>query len=148
MIKSIRSLFVATTLALSLTTLVGCAAVLPLIPKIVSVITDAVLILDTIDTTVQEVFRQNPDIPDRTRAKYTIVMTKAQQALNSAQHTLQGTQDLDQKQYDAAFAEFKQAYTELLALLEKEGLMQNNMLGSGEGAVQIPQPEALTYKVE
>lgn len=127
----------------------GCAAIMPVIPKIVSVVTDALVIMGIIDGAVQEYFRTHPNTPPEVIKKYRTVYNKAMNALNSAQHALEGVEDLDQDQYDAAFNEFKLAFIELKELLSKEGLMQGNALNASPGTtVVIPEPEALTLEVD
>lgn len=127
----------------------GCAAVMPLIPQIVSIVTDAMVVMGIIDNAAQEYFRSHPNVDPMVRAKYVQAFQKAMVALNAAQHALRGAEDLDQKQYDAAFAEFKAAYQELLALLEKQGMMNQQYLSAAPGEqVYVPTPEALSYKVE
>jgi len=130
------------------TPLAGCAAVMPLIPQIVSVVTDAMVVLGIIDNAVGEYFRSHPDLDPVVRARYVQAFQKAMTALNAAQHALRGAEDIDQQQYDAAFAEFKAAYQELLALLEKQGMLRQQYLSASPGTqVYVPTPEALTFRV-
>lgn len=126
----------------------GCAAALEAIPVIASVVTDAAQVLSVIDLAVQEFFRTHPDTPASVRARYTDAMTKAHRALNASQKALRGVQDIDQKQYDAAFVEFREAYKDLVAVLTDEGLMNGSKLSAGiDSTVEIPEPEALTLRV-
>lgn len=128
----------------------GCAAVLPAIPTVVSVITDAIAILNIIDNAVQTYFATHPATPEKVKTAYASAYRKAMSSLNAANHALTGVEDLDQKQYDAAFAEFQLAYRELLDLLSKEGLMRegNQLRVSFDETVQLPEPAALTHRVD
>lgn len=142
-------LLVALTLALAIALAPACAAVLPVLPQIVSVLTDALAVLKIIDNAANEYFRTHPDTPPEVRARYVELYADAINALNAANHSLRGASDLDQKQYDAAFEEFKGAYVELAEFLKREGLMSGSMLKTGDGTeVKIPEPEALSFKVE
>ena len=127
----------------------GCAAIMPVIPQIVSVVTDAMLIMDIIDTTARTFFDTHPQVSPEVRQKYADVYAKALNALNVAQAALRAAEDLDQAQYDRAFAEFKQAYSELMDLLGKQGMVQGQYLAATPGQhVYLPEPLALTYRVE
>ena len=126
----------------------GCAAVMPVIPQIVSVVTDAMVVLGIVDSSVQEYFRTHPDLDPAVRAQYVDVYQKALRALDAAQAALRGVEQLDQKQYDAAFAQFKAAYQELLDLLEQKGMLRQQYLSAAPGqSVYLPMPEALSYRV-
>lgn len=152
--KKLVSRFVVTLLVIlvsfcSVVTATGCAAVIPMIPKIASVITDAIAILQIIDGAVQEFFRTHPDAPPELRARYTALHAKSLAALNAANHSLEGVEDLDQNQVDAAFAEFRAAYLELRDFLASEGLMVGGVVKAGDGTeIQIPEPEALTVRID
>jgi hypothetical protein len=127
----------------------GCAALIPLIPQIVSVVTDALCVLGIIDKAVAEYWRTHPATDPVVVAKYNELYQKALAALNAAQKSLRGATELDQKEYDKAFADFKAAYAELQQLLRKQGVMQGNYLsvGAGQAPVYIPDPEAITFQV-
>ena len=142
-------LALALTLCVAAPVNTGCAAVLPVIPKIVAVITDAIAIMQIIDNAVQTYFATHPDVPAKVKQAYALAYRKAMDGLNAANHALTGVEDLDQQQYDAAFEEFKQAYLDLLDLLAKQGLMQGNQLRvSPTETVELPEPAALTFRVE
>jgi hypothetical protein len=124
----------------------ACAELVPLIPTIVSIITDAVVVIETIDGVVQEHFRA-VDVSPEVRAAYTQVHSRCLAALNAANHALRGAEKLDQKQFDAAFDDFDAAYRDLRVLLEKEGLLEGDRLKAGGTEIVIPDPEVLTYRV-
>lgn len=126
----------------------GCAAAIQAIPVIQSVVTDAARVLTIIDIAVREFFRTH-DTPGDIKARYAELMSRTHVALNASQKLLRGVQDIDQKQYDAAFVEFREAYKELVGLLRDEGLMRGNKLAGRDGAdpVEVPEPEAMTLQV-
>ncbi len=146
MIRTIKLLLLCCCLGAPLG---GCAAVMPVIPQIVSVVTDAMVIMGIIDNAAQEYFRTHPNVTPEARAKYVNLYQKALNALNTAQHALTGVEDLDQKQYDAAFSEFRKAYQELTDLLDRQGMLNQGYLSAAPGEqVYVPAPVALAYKVE
>lgn len=127
----------------------GCKTIMPVIPKVVSVLNDATTVLNIIDGAAQEFFRQYPDIPPEKRAKYVELHARALSAVNAANSTLRGVQDIDQGQYDAAFLEFRRVYAELKKFIEAEGIMQAGQLRASDGTPQpLPDPVALTFKVD
>lgn len=127
----------------------GCAAIMPLLPKIVSVVTDAMLVMDIIDTAARTYFDTHPQVTPEVRQKYANVYTKALAALKAAQAACRGAEELDQAQYDQAFAEFRKAYAELMELLGKQGMLQGQYLAAAPGEqVYIPEPVALSYRVQ
>jgi hypothetical protein len=146
--KHLHQLLIALCLIIAPIGMTSCAALLPALPAISTVVTDALVILNVIDAAVGDFFRQNPATPAKVQRAYREAFTRAMHALNAAQHAIEGEKKLDQQDYDAAFNAFKQAFIELKALLEQEGLMQNGMLRAGQDeSVLIPEPQALTYRV-
>lgn len=129
---------------------VSCASILPALPKIVSVLSDASAVLQIVDTAAQEFFRTHPDIPPETRARYVDLYSKTVSSLNGANHALRGVQDVDQEQYDAAFKEFRAAYADLSVFLKDEGIMTGSGLKASPegGEIDLPEPLALTYRVD
>jgi hypothetical protein len=145
-----RMLLVILCLATATATFSACATLLPLIPQIVSIVTDAMNVLDIVDTAVNQYLRTHPNTPPEFAQKYAVLYAKTRTALNAATNSLKGVSDLDQKQYDSAFAEFKTAYLELTALLEKQGVTTGGYLTASldSGPVRIPEPEALRFQVQ
>jgi hypothetical protein len=134
------------TIVLALS-LFGCGAIMQALPVVAGVLSDASQTLEVIDVAVQEWIRTtNP--PEQHRIKYAKIKQNAHRALSTATHTVQGASDLDQKQYDAAFAEFKQAFGEMKSFLEDTGAMGGGALSASGEAAEIPEPLALTAKIE
>jgi hypothetical protein len=104
--------------------------------------------MQIIDAAVEEWFAMHPDVKPEVKKKYRQVYAKCQDALNAANHALAGTEELTQEQYDAAFQSFKEAYLELRDLLHREGIAVNDKLGTGQSAMDLPEPMALSYRVQ
>lgn len=128
----------------------GCAllgGIGPAIPTIVSVVNDAMLVLKTIDAAAQEYFRSR-NVPEDVRKEYVRAYTAAVAALNSANHTLRGVKNIDQKNYDQAIQEFRSAYGDLRDFLEQYGVMRDDKMSIGGDEITVPVPEALEFRVE
>ena len=132
--------------------LTGCAALSAALPEIVSVITkvaDASIILDQIKAFVDSYFAAHPDAGKQRGID--AALTKTRLALLTAQRSAQGAEHLDQKQTDAAFADFRAAYEELTQLLA--GIDGLHVAKSGEalqarpGELVIPTPLAMKLEV-
>ena len=126
------------------------AQAVPVLSQIASVLINAKTELDRVDVIVQDYFRLT-NASDETRQRYSTIKTNVLRGINIANSTLQGLQDIDQKQYDAAITEFSKAWDELQAFLKDTGALNvaGNKLSSGPGGVEVemPEPAALTYKV-
>lgn len=124
-----RTLFASLVLALLSAFLAlplqGCAAVAGLLPDVIAYVTDGSQILDAIVAFVNNYFVAHPD--PVAQAKFTDAMTKARSALNVALRTAQGAKSLDDASVDAAFADFKAAYLDLMTLVKPYGVVQNDL---------------------
>jgi hypothetical protein len=130
-------------------TMTGCAAAIPVLTKIAAVVMNAKIVLDIIDGGVREWFRTHPDTPDKVVKKYEALHKKALLALDAAAQIVAGSTDLSQDEYDAAFAEFKQAYIDLVNLLHKQGIARDGTMAAADGStLELPEPLALTHRVE
>jgi hypothetical protein len=137
--KSLR----AFVLGLALVFTVGsCAAVVASLPKVIAVVTDASLILNQIDSFVNGVFAVKPDA--ELQKKYAVVMAATRKALAAANRIATGSQDLTQSQINDAFAEFRAAYQDLLALVGPLGVTTGNGDKAAPGTLQVPEPLALS----
>jgi hypothetical protein len=127
----------------------GCPAAIPVLTTIAAVIHNARIVLDIIDGGAQEWFRTHPETPEKVRAEYAKLHQKALLALDVAAQSVSGATDLSQKEYDAAFAEFKQAYINLVDLLHRQSIASDNLMGASDGSTfVIPEPMALSFKVD
>lgn len=129
--------------ALATATLPGCGAVAALLPKVVAVATDAIIIIDQIQRFVDRWFAASPD-PERQKAVQA-ALDRSKVALDLALRISQGAEKVRDRQAEAAMAEFRRAYGDLLALVKPLGVRQ---VGSDEGlsappaALLVPRPLA------
>lgn len=120
----------------------------PVLTKIVSVLTKARVEADRVDAIVQEYFRKT-NAPDEQRARYATIRDNVLRGISFANSALQGTTDLSQEQYDAAIAEYAKAWSELMAFLQDTGALNASGIRGPSGApVTIKPPDALTFKVD
>ena len=136
--------------SLACASITGCGllhAAVPVISEIVAIVSDAQEILAIIDAAAQLFFAQHPELVEA-RARYTSIMSKAHVSLDAAIRTMRGATELEQNKVDEAFANFRVAYGDLLALVESLGLTHGGKFAAGPRAGEaIPQPIAITYRV-
>lgn len=139
--------FAVLLLAASLTAAPGCATVASLLPGVIAAVTDGMMVLDTLELFIKRYFDSRPTAPGRDKLE--MFAARARSALNAALRAAHGAEKLDQAQIDAAFAEFRVAYTELLALLEPLGVKTSpdidRPLAAGPNTLFVPEP--LAFKV-
>lgn len=146
-----------TTLLFTLAPLVvvstgGCAALVPVLSKVVAAVTEAGQILDMIDASVRSWFARKPD-PELEK-DYARAMGAARLALSAALKTTTGVERLSQEDVDAAFADFRQAYGDVVALLTAAGVAKPAgteafVMASADGeALTLPTPMALSLRVD
>lgn len=126
----------------------GCAAFVSALPKVIAAVTDALQVVDAIEDFVKTYFQIKPNGPLEMKVDAAIKRTK--QALNLALRTTNGADKLSQDQIDAAFAEFRAAYAELLNLVEPLGVHQKGEIlraSPDGGGLVVPEPMALKLKV-
>jgi hypothetical protein len=127
----------------------ACATVAAHLPSVIAAVTDGVMVLDTIDRFADAYFSSHGADP-RTQAKVDGAIERARAALNAALRAAQGAEHLTQEQIDAAFADFRAAYAELLALVAPLGVRQGTgeTLRASPGNLVVPEPLALALKVK
>jgi hypothetical protein len=133
----------------SIVTLPSCPELWEVLPKIVSVVTDAILVLDQVEAFAANHFVANPN-PEKERA-VAMAIGKCRNALGAAQRALKGSEDLGQEQVDNAFAHFRGAWAELSALLTGvPGIRLQRagapMLTAAPGELVLLEPEALDFE--
>jgi hypothetical protein len=136
--RSARALLLATTLTVSTA---SCAAVVSYLPTVVAVVTDAILVIDQIKVFVDGVFVMKPAPELQKKIDQAIARTKV--ALDAALRIANGTDRLTKEQADAAFADFKVAYQDLIALVAPLGVSTGQTLRATPGGLQVPEPLAL-----
>ena len=125
----------------------GCAAfgaVIGALPTITQLVQDAMLVLDQIDSTARPFFEreENADL----LREYDRRMFQAKKTLQVALRASEGGQKLNDEEIDAAFAEFREAYKDLLGLLRDSGLMsaEGGMKTSSGVDIDVEAPLAVT----
>lgn len=127
-------------------TFAGCAAFISKLPIVISAVTDGMLVLDTIEAFSHAYFTVHPDAAKS--AQVDALIAKSRTALDAALRIANASTELDQAQVDAAFTDFKAAYTELIALVESIGIKASGTrLQATPGGLVVPQPLAFTIKV-
>lgn len=131
----------------------GCstlAAALPILTDVIAKVTDGIQILDQIQAFVDRYFAAHPNEAQQKKVGQAIATTRS--ALNVALRTSRGAKELSDEQADAAFADFKVAYKELLSLVggldgvkvappAKPG--EAMLLSAGPDTLSVPEPLAL-----
>lgn len=134
--------FRAFVLALALVFSVGsCAAVVSALPKIVSIVSDASLIVDAIQSFTAAEFKSHPNADLEKKVDQAIA--KARLALAAANRIASGSENLSQAQINEAFAEFRSAYQDLTSLVGPLGVSTGSGLKAAPGTLIVPEPLAL-----
>ncbi len=126
----------------------GCAALAKWLPTVISVLGESAQVLEAIEAVADQHFRENPDEP--TEKRYRQIMATARSALSLAHRLSKGADAASKQKVDKAFAEFKVAYQDLLALLGPLGVVAPAQDGDamrapvGDGPLLVPPPESLT----
>lgn len=128
-------------LAAALVVPVSCAAVVQYLPTVIAVVQDALIVIDQIKMFTDGVFvvKPNPDLQHK--IDQAIARTKV--ALDAALRVANGTDKLTKEQADAAFADFKVAYQDLIALVAPLGVKTGDHLAAAPGTLTVPTPLAL-----
>lgn len=141
----IRIILLAAALAVPVA---SCAAVVSALPVVIAAVQDGMLVLDAIDSFVENVFKVRPDTDLQKKIDAAIVRTRL--ALDTALRLSQGTEKLTQAQLDAAFNDFRIAYQDLVALVAPLGVSTGTgttLRAMPGGGLQVPEPLALRLKV-
>lgn len=120
----------------------GCAALsaaVPVLAQVANVATNAVTVLDAVESASEAFFTVKPDAAKQ--AAVARAISDCRLAIAAATATAQGAKDLDGKQADAAFAQFREAYKNLSALLEDVGVTSGGKFGGPTGS-PLPVPLA------
>lgn len=125
----------------------SCAAVMSFLPKVVSIVTDALLIIDQIQSHVDLYFRARPDADAQEKANAAI--GKARAALNALNRTAQGVEAADDQRLAEAFDAFREAYAELLKVVAPFGVATANAGAfqvATAGTLYVPAPLAMRFE--
>ncbi len=133
-------------IALLTTSAVGCMAALPVIAKVIAVVSEASLWIDTIESFADQLFARDPNAELQRKVDDALIRARAAAAmLDKAAH---GAQDLTDKDLAAAFAEFRSAYDSLLVLVQPLGVQakplgEGGKLGASPGRLSVPSADEL-----
>ncbi len=105
----------------ALTCTTSCAPLMSALPTISTAITDTGLVLQGIQTSV-DVFQTIHPLPPAELAQYEQLLSTAYQSLTIAERAVSDLKQIDQAQYDQAFADFKVAFEALAAFLKAKGI--------------------------
>ena len=133
-------------LALVLSGAVSGCALASVLPTVITVVQDAILIIDEIQGFVDQYFAGQPD-PIKQRAVQAAI-GRARTALDLALRTSKGTADVSDKQVAAALDEFRAAYADLLKLVEPLGVHQlgEPLASAGQYGLLVPSPLAIDVR--
>lgn len=116
--------------------------------KVANVISDAGQILTLAELAYQQYARVASPPPEQ-QATFQNLLAASWRALNVASTAVRGSERLTQGEYDRAFQEFKTAYAALHAFLVQNGVTgAPGAVGAAPGAGTLPEPAALTFRVD
>ena len=121
----------------------GCAALsaaVPVLAQVANVATNAVSVIDAVEGASDAFFAVKPDVAKQAEVDRAIADCRL--AIAAATATAQGAKDLDGKQADAAFDQFREAYAKLESLVSDLGMFKNGKFSSG---APLPEPLAARH---
>lgn len=119
----------------------SCAAVLKALPTIIQYVQDAQIVLDMIDRQAAPIIKL---ADEKVQKDYARAMGVAQTSLQVALRSTKGTEELSKEQVDASFENFREAYKDLLSVLQSAGLMSvDGTMKAAPGMEQVTVPEPL-----
>lgn len=140
----LKTILFKTAIGTLVLSLMGCAAVLQLLPKVIATVTDAQMILDEIEDFVDAVFTARPD--PKLQSSVDQALDRCRVALNVALRSANGAKNLNEDQVEEAFKNFQKAYRNLLVLVEPLGVVQvdsGDKLSASPNQLTVPPPLAL-----
>lgn len=146
--KLLAPLLALTLLGASISTS-SCAAAIAGLPAIVAGVTDAMLIVSTIDSFAKTYFATHPNPNPELQLKVEGAIAKVRSSCDIVLRVANAGEKLDQAQEDAAFADLKTAYSELIALVGPIGVHEEGatMRAAPGGGLIVPAPIFLTLKL-
>lgn len=144
--KLLAPLLALTLLGASISTS-SCAAAIAGLPAIVAGVTDAMLIVSTVDSFAKTYFATHPK--PELQLKVEGAIAKVRSSCDIVLRVANAGEKLDQAQEDAAFADLKTAYSELIALVGPIGVHEEGatMRAAPGGGLIVPAPIFLTLKL-
>ena len=120
----------------------GCAALVTALPFVLEGITDAMLILDQVQSFVSLYFAQHKD-QQALYEKIVKVIDKVRSSMIVAERTAKAAKDLSDKDVQAALKDFSDAWTELMAIVNPIGVstaLPGEAPHAAPGKLVVPQP--------
>lgn len=136
-------LFLVFSLAVFSSCLTSCKEFLAALPKVVSVVQDAMLILDQVESFTDQYFKAHPNHEREKAVKDGLARSRS--ALIAVQRAGVGADKLDRGATLSAIADFQAAYGELLKACEGIPGLNVGALGDAAppGGLTIPEPLAM-----
>jgi hypothetical protein len=145
--KKLLPLFLCLMLTLSVTACAGLGAVLRAVDTAVN---DSGQALDIIQTTFN-VYQSTHEVSPEQRAYFQKLIANAYLTLRTGSQAVAPLKDIDQKEYDAAFKDFKAAYVALRDYLVAEGITPAGvgLVGASQaGGDPFPAPAVIGLRVQ
>jgi hypothetical protein len=133
-------------------TYMGCSAIMGNLPAVLAYVQDGQLVLSAIESFANAVFAAGfkPEI----KQPVTSAIARAKAALSAALRAGTGVEKLNQADVDAAFVEFRLAYTDLVNLMAQvpgfsvQGKTMKAAPGGGPaGTLVVPEPLLISRKL-
>lgn len=141
-------LVLALAASMAAATNVSCSALVH-VPKIIQAVDVTIQVIDAIDDFADNLFEVQPNPELQKTVKQAVARAKI--GLQAGKDALQGVEKVSQAQYLEAFAEFRAAYEQVLALLGPLGLqVQGGELrarAAPGGGLTVPPATELPLKV-
>jgi hypothetical protein len=146
-VKRQSLLVLALAASMAAATNVSCSALVH-VPKVIQAIDVTVQVIDAIDKFAADLFAVQPDAELQKTVKQAIA--RARIGLQAGKDTLQGVENVSQAKYLEAFAEFRAAYEQVLALLGPLGLQtkggEMRARAAPGGGLMVPPANELPIK--
>jgi hypothetical protein len=127
----------------------GCSMFMSKLPTVISAVTDGMLVLDSIEAFERTYFIAHPDAARETEVE--ALISKSRTALDAALRAANAAGELDQAQIDAALADFKGFYSDLITLVGPIGVKTSATatvrLQATSSGLLVPQPLAFTLRM-
>lgn len=137
-------------LSLSLLVMVGgCAALGPALSVLDHVANDSESVLKIIETTYNVYETQHPVSPEDNLA-FQKILASAYADLNAGTRALSTAHEVDQGQYDAAYADFKKDFADLEAFLKAHHIspIGTGIIGDSQnGGQDFPAPAVIGFRI-
>lgn len=137
------------SLLLVVVSLTSCHLLGPALSVVDSLVNDSAQVLKIVETTFN-VYEADHAVSPEDRKTFQSLLSNAYLALNTATRALRGKDHLDQGEYDAAVADFTQAYANLKRFMGVKRVTPAGvgLVGSSLTADGFPEPALIGYHVQ